>query len=48
MKIPLGKGTILTDEVGLGKTIESGLVTSQLWEEKTKNSFLVRRSLRKQ
>lgn len=28
---PLSKGVILADEVGLGKTIEAGLVVCQLW-----------------
>ena len=32
-KSPLSKGAILADEVGLGKTIESGLVLSQKWTE---------------
>lgn len=37
---PLGGGVILADEVGLGKTIETGLVLSQLWAE-GKRSFLI-------
>lgn len=31
---PLSKGVILADEVGLGKTIEAGLVISQKWAER--------------
>ena len=31
---PLSRGAILADEVGLGKTIEAGLVISQLWAER--------------
>lgn len=30
---PLSRGAILADEVGLGKTIEAGLVINQLWVE---------------
>lgn len=30
---PISKGVILADEVGLGKTIEAGLVLCQLWAE---------------
>lgn len=30
---PLSKGSILADEVGLGKTIEAGLVIAQKWSE---------------
>jgi SNF2 family DNA or RNA helicase len=31
---PLSKGVILADEVGLGKTIEAGLVIAQRWAER--------------
>ena len=30
---PFSKGVILADEVGLGKTIEAGLVLTQRWAE---------------
>ncbi len=46
---PLSKGAILADEVGLGKTIEAGLVISQKWaERKRKILIIVPSSLRKQ
>lgn len=46
---PLSKGAILADEVGLGKTIEAGLVLSQKWaERKRKMLLIVPSSLRKQ
>lgn len=37
---PMSGGVILADEVGLGKTIETGLILSQLWAE-GKRSFLI-------
>src|SRR3989339_918369 len=46
---PLSKGALLADEVGLGKTIEAGLVLSQKWaERKRKILIIVPSSLRKQ
>lgn len=46
---PLSKGAILADEVGLGKTIEAGLVISQKWaERKRKILIIVPSNLRKQ
>jgi len=48
-KSPLSKGAILADEVGLGKTIEAGLVISQKWAEKKKKILIITpSSLRKQ
>lgn len=37
---PIAGGVILADEVGLGKTIETGLILSQMWAE-GKRSFLI-------
>jgi len=46
---PLSKGVILADEVGLGKTIEAGLVISQRWaERKRRILIIVPANLRKQ
>src|ERR1700756_3618035 len=46
---PLSKGALLADEVGLGKTIEAGLVLSQKWaERKRRILIIVPSSLRKQ
>ncbi len=48
-KSPLSNGVILADEVGLGKTIEAGLVLTQYWSErKRKLIVIVPSSLRKQ
>lgn len=38
---PLSKGVILADEVGLGKTIEAGLVMSQLWAERKRRILVI-------
>jgi SNF2 family DNA or RNA helicase len=49
LKSPLSKGAILADEVGLGKTIEAGLVIAQRWaEQRRKVILIVPASLRKQ
>lgn len=46
---PLSKGAILADEVGLGKTIEAGLVLSQKWAERQRRILVITPSnLRKQ
>lgn len=48
-KSPLSKGAMLADEVGLGKTIEAGLVLSQKWAERKRKILLILpSSLRKQ
>ncbi len=49
LRSPLSKGVLLADEVGLGKTIEAGLVISQRWAEQRRRILLVvPASLRKQ
>ena len=48
-KSPLSKGAILADEVGLGKTIEAGIILSQSWaEHKRRILVIVPASLRNQ
>lgn len=48
-RAPLERGALLADEVGLGKTIEAGLIISQLWaERKRKILIIVPPPLRKQ
>lgn len=41
VRSPLSKGVILADEVGLGKTIEAGLVIAQRWAERRRKILLV-------
>lgn len=49
LRSPLSKGVMLADEVGLGKTIEAGLVIAQRWaEQRRKILLIVPASLRKQ
>ncbi|WP_422110828.1 SNF2-related protein [Burkholderia multivorans] len=38
---PLSRGVLLADEVGLGKTIEAGLVISQRWAERRREILIV-------
>lgn len=46
---PLQQGVILADEVGLGKTIEAGLVLCQYWSERKRKIIIIApASLRKQ
>lgn len=48
-KSPLSKGAILADEVGLGKTIEAGLLLAQKWTEGKRRILIIcPASLRKQ
>ena len=46
---PLSKGALLADEVGLGKTIEAGLVIAQKWAERKRQILVITpANLRKQ
>jgi len=46
---PLSKGAVLADEVGLGKTIEAGIVISQKWAERKRKILIIApANLRKQ
>jgi len=49
LQSPLSKGVILADEVGLGKTIEAGIIFCQLWAEKKRRLIIIcPASIRKQ
>ena len=49
LRSPLSNGAVLADEVGLGKTIEAGIVIAQKWaERKRKVLLIVPAALRKQ
>ncbi len=49
LRSPLSKGVLLADEVGLGKTIEAGLVLCQYWSERKRRLIVIcPASLRKQ
>ena len=49
LRSPLSKGVLLADEVGLGKTIEAGLILCQFWAEQRRRLLIIcPASLRKQ
>jgi superfamily II DNA or RNA helicase len=49
MRSPLARGVLLADEVGLGKTVEAGLVLCQFWAERRRRLLVIcPASLRKQ
>ncbi len=41
LRNPFSNGVILADEVGLGKTIEAGLLLSQLWAERRRKLLII-------
>ena len=41
LKSPLSKGVMLADEVGLGKTIEAGILLCQLWAEHKRRLIVI-------
>lgn len=49
LRSPLSQGVILADEVGLGKTIEAGIVVAQRWAEQKRRILVIApANLRKQ
>jgi hypothetical protein len=49
LRSPLSRGVLLADEVGLGKTIEAGIVMCQYWAERKRQLLVIcSASLRKQ
>lgn len=49
VRSPFSKGVLLADEVGLGKTIEAGLILCQYWAERKRKLLVISpASLRKQ
>lgn len=49
LQSPLSKGVVLADEVGLGKTIEAGIVLCQYWAERRRRLLVIGpASIRKQ
>lgn len=49
LQSPLSKGVLLADEVGLGKTIEAGIILCQYWAEKKRKILVITpASIRKQ
>ncbi|WP_373730629.1 SNF2-related protein [Bacteroides heparinolyticus] len=41
IKSALSNGALLADEIGLGKTIEAGLVLAQYWSERKRRILLI-------
>ena len=41
VRSPLSRGVVLADEVGLGKTIEAGIVLAQRWAERRRHLLLI-------
>ena len=41
LRSPISNGSLLADEVGLGKTIEAGLVLAQYWAERRQRVLLI-------